>query len=162
MASQAIVWPTGTKGFRRCSRCEFVLPIGRFERRQDQAGRYRAHCRDCRQEYAKKWRSTEHGKLVSRIQSRKYHPLLAARMRLKVLDHYGHACACCGESNERFLTVDHIAGCGKELRKQQGSGTKLYKWLVRNKMPHGYRILCFNCNCSRRGDSLCPEGSHTN
>lgn len=47
------------------------------------------------------------------------------RNKLKVLDHYSNGtmvCACCGEKNIEFLTIDHIDGGGHTHRKLLGKG----------------------------------------
>ncbi len=72
-----------------------------------------------------------------------------------VLDHYGNTCACCGESNEKFLTLDHINGGGYEERRHNGD---LWVCLVRRNFPDGYQILCYNCNCGRQQNGgVCPH-----
>lgn len=40
------------------------------------------------------------------------------RARWFVIHAYGGACACCGESREPFLAIDHIAGGGNKHRKE--------------------------------------------
>jgi len=75
-----------------------------------------------------------------------------------VLDHYGHACACCGEARSAFLTIDHIDGGGNKHRKEIGGSAHLHSWLIKNKFPDGFRTLCFNCNCGRRfTGGVCPH-----
>lgn len=80
-------------------------------------------------------------------------------LRHKVFEHYGGAkCACCEETQEHFLCIDHINGCTKEQRKREGQGSQLVRWLVRNGMPEGYRVLCANCNLGReRNGGVCPH-----
>ena len=34
----------------------------------------------------------------------------------RVLDHYGRACSCCGETEPAFLTIDHVNNDGAEHR----------------------------------------------
>lgn len=83
------------------------------------------------------------------------------RCRLEVLIHYGGnppKCACCDESNVKFLTIDHINGGGAKQRKQVGGGFNFYRWLIRNNFPEGYQVLCFNCNCGRaKNNGVCPH-----
>lgn len=83
------------------------------------------------------------------------------RLKLAAFDAYGgRLCACCGESEIAFLSVDHIDGCGTELRKQQGAGSVFYNWLKKNGYPPGFQILCFNCNLGRRvNGGTCPHKS---
>jgi hypothetical protein len=67
-------------------------------------------------------------------------------------------CACCGESTEEFLTIDHINGGGRKHRRQLGrSPTSFPLWLIRNSFPPGFRILCYNCNCVRAHAGYCPH-----
>ncbi len=76
--------------------------------------------------------------------------------RIKVFNHYGWACACCGESRRQFLTIDHVNGGGRAHQRQPGA-THLYGWLVKNKFPEGFQTLCYNCNCSKGRCGVCPH-----
>jgi hypothetical protein len=85
------------------------------------------------------------------------------RIRLDVLQHYGGnppKCACCGEANLSFLTIDHINGGGVQHRKtiHVRSGTGFFCWLRRNGYPEGFQVLCFNCNHAKSGSGkrFCP------
>jgi hypothetical protein len=80
------------------------------------------------------------------------------RMKRRVMDAYGSVCACCGEHRLEFLTIDHIDGGGTQHRiKIKKNGSQFYCWLVKNKYPEGYRVLCFNCNCSMGMKGYCPH-----
>jgi hypothetical protein len=75
----------------------------------------------------------------------------------KVFDHYGRKCTCCGETEEIFLTIDHINGGGSKQRKELGgSGNRFYEWLVNNNFPEGFQVLCRNCNWAK-AFGLCPH-----
>lgn len=77
-----------------------------------------------------------------------------------VFKHYGNCkCQCCGESDVRFLTIDHVNGGGSSHRlKLRKGGWNFCRWLIRNKFPTGYAILCFNCNCGRGANGgICPH-----
>lgn len=79
-------------------------------------------------------------------------------LKVRVIDHYSNGtmkCACCGEKHLEFLTIDHIAGGGNKHRKSIKQ-TNFYAWLVRNEYPEGYRVLCMNCNWSRKYGA-CPH-----
>lgn len=79
----------------------------------------------------------------------------------KVLDHYGARCACCGESNPLFLSVDHVNNDGAEHRAsigQQASPSRVRKWIIEHGFPDGFQILCFNCNLGKaRNGGVCPH-----
>lgn len=80
--------------------------------------------------------------------------------RLEMLEHYSNGkllCACCGESNYDFLTLDHMDGGGVKHRKEVGA-SNLPNWLKKNDYPEGYQVLCYNCNCGRqRNAGICPH-----
>lgn len=70
----------------------------------------------------------------------------------------GYVCACCGERNPVFMTIDHIHGCGHEQRKKHGLGGSFYAWLRRKGFPPGFQVLCFNCNLGRaKNGGVCPH-----
>lgn len=63
----------------------------------------------------------------------------------------GYRCNCCGESEPRFLQIDHVNNDGAKHRRQMGGGgNHLYLWLKRNKYPEGFQVLCANCNYAKR------------
>ncbi len=69
------------------------------------------------------------------------------RDKAKVFDHYGRACSC-GFDDMRALTIDHVDQMGTAHRRPNGErylGHKLYRWLVVNGFPEGFRTLCRNC-----------------
>lgn len=77
----------------------------------------------------------------------------------------GYRCACCGETTEAFLSIDHINNDGANHRRDV-ERRKLYKWLKRHSYPEGFQILCMNCNFGKaRNGGICPhqtsEGSTT-
>lgn len=73
-----------------------------------------------------------------------------------ILAHYGTLCACCKESNEEFLTIDHIGGGGTKHRERIKSRA-FYPWLIANGFPAGFRTLCWNCNMATRFGAACPH-----
>jgi len=82
------------------------------------------------------------------------------RVRAKVTAAYGGSCACCGESEPLFLTIDHVENNGAEERRRMGSGGphRLLLRLIRENYPSGYRVLCWNCNCGRaQNGGRCPH-----
>lgn len=77
--------------------------------------------------------------------------------RKLVISHYGGKCNCCGESIFEFLQIDHINGGGRKHRAEVGSGTKFYRWLIRNGFPDGFQVLCANCNFGKGQYGTCPH-----
>lgn len=89
---------------------------------------------------------------------------LNAILREQVFAAYGgYKCACCGETEPLFLTIDHIENNGAEMRKtgvHSRGGTQFYQWLRMNKFPDGFQVLCMNCNLGKhRNGGVCPHKS---
>jgi hypothetical protein len=84
------------------------------------------------------------------------------KLKETVLSHYSGGipkCACCGEQNTAFLSIDHIEGGGnKQRRGLQLRGNGFYRWLRNNGYPSGYRVLCMNCNSALGLRGHCPHG----
>lgn len=85
------------------------------------------------------------------------------RERLKnlVYDAYGNSCACCGETERAFLSVDHIGGGGRKHREEVGIGSsRMYRAIIESGFPKDkFRLLCMNCNFAIRFGSPCPHES---
>ncbi len=75
--------------------------------------------------------------------------------RLKCIAAYGGCCTCCGETQPEFLAIDHIDGGGGQHRKTIGGGIVAY--LIKNKFPDGFRVLCHNCNMALGIYGYCPH-----
>ena len=67
----------------------------------------------------------------------------------------GLVCACCGEKEEDFLTLDHINNDGAAHRKELGSNTRVLQVLRQKGFPAGYQVLCSNCNMSKGKRGRC-------
>lgn len=79
------------------------------------------------------------------------------KIRQRVLDYYGGRCACCGYSDTRFLSIDHIIPLHRGERTSQTTGYGLWCKLQREGFPYGFQVLCYNCNYAKRGRPLCPH-----
>ena len=79
-------------------------------------------------------------------------------LRQEVFNAYGGPiCNCCGETIDRFLTLDHVNNDGKEHRKKVGD-TSVMRWLKKNNFPPGFQVLCFNCNFGKYlNNGNCPH-----
>jgi hypothetical protein len=98
---------------------------------------------------------------------RKYHKEGYKKRKLMVIRHYGGKCACCGETNIEFLSIDHINGNGNKHRNEVigKRRAEFYPWLIKNNYPEGFRVLCMNCNTSIGWYGYCPhekEREHNN
>lgn len=78
--------------------------------------------------------------------SRTYNKLL----KIKAFEAYGGCrCACCGETELVFLTLDHVNNDGATHRRRLGHTTP-YSHLRRMGYPPGFQVLCFNCNFAKQ------------
>jgi len=98
--------------------------------------------------------------------------------KAKFLEMYGYVCACCGEANPRFLTLDHVRNDGKESREsvvlytisREGRTSSpiprlktkhtvaFLKDAISKYQPEVYQVLCYNCNFGRaHNDGICPH-----
>ena len=78
-------------------------------------------------------------------------------LRAQMVEAYGGRCACCGETELAFLTLDHIEGGGTKDRKGPGGTEGLYRRLKRAGWPNGYQVLCANCNMAKEAPKGCPH-----
>lgn len=79
-----------------------------------------------------------------------------ARLKLEAIEAYGGQCQCCGESNPKFLTLDHINSDGAEHRRNDGGN--IWNYVKRNNYPSDLQLLCWNCNCGRYyNGGVCPH-----
>jgi hypothetical protein len=72
----------------------------------------------------------------------------------------GYRCACCGETERAFLSIDHVHNDGAEHKRRFNlrTGEQLYRWLARHKFPPGFQILCMNCQWGKRNNNgICPH-----
>ena len=74
-------------------------------------------------------------------------------LRLEVFAAYGGKCACCGESDQRVLTIDHIKPLRGRARKDA------YKQARREGFPRAkFQVLCLNCNMLKGAGAACTHG----
>ncbi len=76
-----------------------------------------------------------------------------------IFAHYGQVCACCGEKESKFLTIDHVNGDGHVDRKKGLSGHGLWRVVLNSGCPDSFRILCMNCNHAMGVWGMCPHGN---
>jgi hypothetical protein len=85
-------------------------------------------------------------------------------LRSSAWDAYGGPkCNCCGETEEMFLTIDHVDNDGANHRREieaKDQASKFYLWLRRAGYPAGFQVLCQNCNVGKwRNGGTCPHES---
>lgn len=88
---------------------------------------------------------------------RQYSDTHREKVRNLIFDHYGRVCVCCGEDEIIFLSIDHIDGGGNHHRREVGSGSEMYQWLVNTNFPEGFQVLCYNCQMGKYKNGVCPH-----
>jgi hypothetical protein len=115
-------------------------------------------CPDCKEKgrrNAERWRERLGADEVSRRQND-----YRRERRLRVINHYGGKCVCCGETTFEFLCMDHTYGGGTEHRKEV-PGKSIIKWLEENGYPEDFQVLCHNCNQAQAFYDVCPHKRST-
>ncbi len=163
---------------KRCPGCGLIKTAQAFSRHHSRPDGLDVHCRQCtsKRTASKRARNVAAGLCADcgaareGSSSRRYCLGCAAfysrrfteqsrALRLAVLQAYGGAnphCACCGEAEIRFLTLDHQNGGGRADRRAKGTQGVL-RQLRRDNFPSGLRVLCFNCNMVRGAHGMCPH-----
>lgn len=83
-----------------------------------------------------------------RLKYRKYMIKKREEQKKIVFEHYSkgkNCCELCGITDIEVLTMDHIDGNGTKHRKDIMKGDHIENWLIKNKFPVGFRLLCMNC-----------------
>lgn len=135
---------------KKCCRCKNLKDIEEFLiDRQGGERRYTSICAAC----------VATTKVKNREQGRKKCIKYRQSLRTQVINAYGGKCACCGEGEARFLTVDHINNDGAAQRRELSikAGWVFYAWVVKENFPEYLQLLCFNCNCAKGFYGQCPH-----
>lgn len=164
---------------KTCSSCKKLLPVNCFysAKKHRSGDGYQYECKKCTSTRLCEWRQKDFKKNPEKwrlkyknwrdknidrareLQRNKRH-----KLKLDVLKSYGGEkpeCACCGENQIEFLTIDHKNNDGAEQRRNLGGTNGVYVWLRKNKYPKGFQVLCYNCNCSKGYLGYCPHGKNT-
>lgn len=131
-------------------------------------GRPIARCKACTCAIQKNWREKHQTK---EQEARWAETVKAKQLRMKhatFAAYGGYVCACCGETERLFLTIDHVFNDGAawrrdNFRNSKAAGRRTYHWLVKHNFPAGFQVLCMNCNFGKRmNHGTCPHISKTN
>lgn len=112
---------------------------------------YQKH-KDRINEYCRRWHKAN--KVTANAYARNYH----ANLRRQFFDIYGWKCACCGESNPRFLTLGHTLNDGCQERRKLKSQGNVMKYAIQHPDPSRYETQCYNCNHGAAyNGGICPH-----
>lgn len=156
---------------KTCSKCGRSLSLKEFGRvsitRQAQWQQrgwetYAAECKWCVRQRAMNYKIHNREKVLASTRS-------CNKIKNDIIKEYvflaygGFVCACCGETEKSFLSLDHIDNDGAAWRRERfgnraAAGSHTYKWLYKNKCPRGFQVLCMNCNHGKRmNKGVCPH-----
>jgi hypothetical protein len=133
----------------------------------DKNGKLSFYCKECSRKRTKKWYWEQGGKEKTlknqkiefiknpELKKQKYRDW-AWKRKIEAINHYGGKCACCGESEPKFLAIDHKNNNGNKHRKEIGN-VKIYTWLKKNNWPKEFQVLCHNCNMAKAFWKVCPH-----
>jgi hypothetical protein len=156
---------------KRCGRCGSLKPLSAFGI-SSKTDKPMAYCKPCYEKARachRRWLDRNPGLAAKRTAAwraaNRERALQAQRdcdrkLKEEVYKAYGgFRCACCGETEPLFLSLDHVNNDGAAHRKVIDR-RKLYKWLARNRYPSGFQVLCMNCNHGKsRNRGVCPHQS---
>ena len=146
-----------------CKACHYIMAkkcrnknIEKYRERERRCGkRYRLKNA---QRYREKARKSYYLHRDRRLSERRK---LNLGFKLNIIEKYGGKCSCCGESDYRFLCIDHKNNDGYEHRKKVRGGENMYRFILKNNYPENFQILCFNCNFGRAfyggKEKTCPH-----
>lgn len=166
-----------TNRWKQCKECYRAYMAG-----------YRSKTREAYNKYQREWRKPIQKQLNEKWTAQRKQKLAAmseeelavyhrnqceitkrcnAKIKEEIFAAYGGwKCACCGESEKMFLSIDHVNNNGKDQLKAgdySRSSTHFYRWLKKNGFPEGYQVLCLNCNLGKHlNGGICPHKARCN
>lgn len=81
------------------------------------------------------------------------------KLKIDIMTHYSKGtpkCACCGEQELSFLSLDHINNDGHLQRKKGACGWVFYSQIIKNP-PTDLQVLCMNCQFGKKIKGICPH-----
>lgn len=150
----------------RCRTCNVILNKDNWVK--SRVERKDRLCKECSYEYRKQWQKNNRDKCrkysrnFRKVHQESYRKVAREKererrkkVRMDVLTHYSNGtpkCNHCNISDLRVLTIDHINSDGAKMRKELNlrSSTEHYDYIIKQKYPSGYQVLCMNCQFIKR------------
>jgi len=150
---------------KKCKKCGEMIDVFLFGTFLDDTTKKRylnSTCKECARKRAKEWSKNNPEKVLIQLEKQN---IERRRDRNIIYRAYGDKCACCGEENTLFLTLDHINNDGNEIRPRNAKGNYsgdfsgyYYKRIIKANFPNDLQLLCWNCNCGKaRNKGICPH-----
>ena len=152
------------EGMGFCMACKKPKPLADFEQRPNRRRSIAnaeiastcVACREYRTGQAKANRKAWPAEKKQRIWAERREYMRS--WRDKIINAYGGRCVCCGETEPKFLEIDHIDGGGCKHRKEIGPGAEsLYRWVEKHNFPPTLQVLCANCHNAKSFHGGCPH-----
>jgi hypothetical protein len=150
----AIKYPPIQIGDKFCTSCKQEKCVNDFSYNPCQKDGRANWCKDCHRKDAQR-RNNANPDYYKQVSYRK-----RIKLRYAVLSHYSGGvpiCACCKETEIKFLCIDHMNGGGNAHRKTLPRGFYIYQWLKNQEYPTGFQVLCHNCNMAKGFYGSCPH-----
>lgn len=141
---------------KTCSTCYKRKPESDFYKNLAYKDGMACSCKKCRRKVG---RIRYHGNLeyfrrYTNNNTKRYN----RNLKRQIISAYGNKCTCCGETEERFLTLEHKNHDRAEHIKKLGYAAYIYRDVRKQGFPKDkYTILCMNCNFATRLGNICPH-----
>lgn len=140
---------------KTCIECHVEKPLVEFHFKNKAKGYRQPRCKPCHQADTGVRAAGRRGRINELSRARRL------ILKLQVLDLYGGACMCCGETNHKFLTMDHVQGDGALHRESVSQAEDRLKEMLSVRDDTRFQVLCWNCNCGRAYNAanrgICPH-----
>lgn len=156
-----------------CSKCGLTLELKHFYSSNSHSSGKRNDCKMCVGAYIKAvkakvvasgkcatccrendgcFKCCSHCRAKSQLAAKAF---LAREKDITFMRYGGYRCACCGETERVFLSIDHINNDGGSDRRKSKI-RNICQLLKQRGYPSGYQVLCFNCNWAKSHGG-CPH-----
>jgi len=111
-------------------------------------------------DYIREWRKRNPEKVErQKINHRKHNREILQDRKFSIMAIYSDGqpkCACCGETEIDFLSIDHINNDGAKYRGKYRK--TFYNWIIENNCPDDLQVLCMNCQFGKKlNNGVCPH-----
>lgn len=142
----------------KCCRCKEEKERSEFHKNQH-------YCKPCQRLHRRGWWQTltvEQKRHARRNEDKqgqnKRRQARKQALRREMLTEYGGCCTCCGETEYKFLTLEHLNGGGNSHRRKFHKADGTWADLKRQGWPkEGLTILCWNCQMAKTHYGKCPH-----
>lgn len=142
-----------------CHKCKKLLSMDNFHKHGKGLKTFRRYCKECRRKQNREYSKSTKVKEMKRRNQNK----TKLKLKTEIINHCGGKCVCCGETEIRFLTIDHINNDGYKDRKFTNGkgGQAFYRYIRKLNWPKEklitLRVLCANCHLAIFGGQICPH-----